>query len=68
MEGLEIDKPPFFDGVHFLYWKNLMECYIQSIDFDLWDIILDGFSCKPKLFKLVPLLITFICTKLFKFL
>ena len=48
MEGLEIDKPPFFDGVHFLYWKTLMECYIQSIDFDLWDIILDGFSLKPK--------------------
>ena len=47
MEGLEIDKPPFFDSVHFLYWKTLMECYIQSIDFDLWDIILDGFSCKP---------------------
>ena len=25
-----------------------MECYIQSIDFDLRDIILDGFSYKPK--------------------
>ena len=45
MEGFEIDKPPFFDGIHFDYWKFRMEVYIQSIDLDLWDIILDGFSC-----------------------
>ena len=49
LEGFEIDKPPFFDGVHFDFWKTRMECYLQSIDLDLWDIVLDGFSSKPKL-------------------
>jgi hypothetical protein len=48
MEGFETDKPPFFDGMHFVYWKARMEFYMQSIDLDLWDVVLDGFSSRPK--------------------
>jgi hypothetical protein len=26
-----VDKPPFFDGMNYLYWKICMSAYLQSI-------------------------------------
>ncbi|GAV60847.1 DUF4219 domain-containing protein [Cephalotus follicularis] len=36
---------PFFDGNNFNKWKNKMTSFIQSLDYDLWDVIVIG----PKL-------------------
>ncbi|KAL4368061.1 hypothetical protein GQ457_05G030480 [Hibiscus cannabinus] len=37
-----IDKPPYFNGEHYAYWKNMMMFFIKADDFHLWDIIEDG--------------------------
>ncbi|GAV58426.1 zf-CCHC domain-containing protein/DUF4219 domain-containing protein/UBN2 domain-containing protein, partial [Cephalotus follicularis] len=35
-------KPPFFDGNNYSHWKAKMTIFIQALDFNLWDIIIDG--------------------------
>ncbi|KAK8508418.1 hypothetical protein V6N12_020199 [Hibiscus sabdariffa] len=37
-----IDKPPFFNGEHYAYWKNRMMFFIKAKHFQLWDIVEDG--------------------------
>ena len=41
-EGLSTIKPPFFNGIDFNYWKSRMECFLKSIDYDLWYIVIYG--------------------------
>ncbi|GAV71767.1 LOW QUALITY PROTEIN: zf-CCHC domain-containing protein/DUF4219 domain-containing protein/UBN2 domain-containing protein, partial [Cephalotus follicularis] len=33
---------PFFDGNNYGHWKAKMTIFIQALDFNLWDIIIDG--------------------------
>ncbi|GAV71272.1 DUF4219 domain-containing protein/UBN2 domain-containing protein, partial [Cephalotus follicularis] len=33
---------PFFDGNNYCYWKAKMTIFIQSLDYSLWDLIVDG--------------------------
>ncbi|KAK8660034.1 hypothetical protein V6N13_050970 [Hibiscus sabdariffa] len=37
-----IDKPPFFNGEHYAYWKNRMMFFIKAKDFHLWYVFEDG--------------------------
>ncbi|GAV78058.1 DUF4219 domain-containing protein/UBN2 domain-containing protein [Cephalotus follicularis] len=37
-----ISKPPFFDGRNYSHWKAKMTIFIQSLDHNLWDLIVDG--------------------------
>jgi len=37
-----INYPPIFDGTRFSLWKCRLKSFIQSIDFDFWNIITDG--------------------------
>ena len=37
-----INCPPIFDGINFSLWKCRVKSFIQSIDFDFWDIIMYG--------------------------
>ena len=37
-----ITCPPIFDGTNFSLSKCKMKSFIQSIDFDFWNIITDG--------------------------
>ncbi|GAV77207.1 DUF4219 domain-containing protein/UBN2 domain-containing protein [Cephalotus follicularis] len=39
---MSISKPPFFDGNNYSHWKAKMTIFIQALDFNLWDIIIDG--------------------------
>ncbi|GAV73189.1 DUF4219 domain-containing protein/UBN2 domain-containing protein [Cephalotus follicularis] len=39
---MSISKPPFFDGNNYSDWKAKMTIFIQALDFNLWDIIIDG--------------------------
>lgn len=33
------NQPPFFDGIHYNYWKARIMIYVQSIDYNIWEII-----------------------------
>ena len=50
IEGHSINKPPFFYGNNYTYWKCRMIIYLKSINFKLWDIIINGF---PKMINLI---------------
>ena len=41
-EGQSLSRPPLFNGENYPYWKKRMENFIQSVDLEMWDIILDG--------------------------
>ncbi|XP_038697229.1 uncharacterized protein LOC119994963 [Tripterygium wilfordii] len=38
-EGLSMNRPPFFNGKDYGFWKTRMRIFIRSIDLDLWDVI-----------------------------
>ena len=44
MEGQSITRPPFFNGNDYGYWKIRMTIYLQQMDFDIWNIIKDGYK------------------------
>ena len=44
VEGQSINRPPFFDGLNYNYWKCRMVIYLKSINFELWDIVVNGFA------------------------
>ena len=35
-------KPPFFNGSDFNYWKSRMDCFLKSINYDIWYIVMNG--------------------------
>ncbi|GAV61075.1 DUF4219 domain-containing protein/UBN2 domain-containing protein [Cephalotus follicularis] len=41
-ESQNISKSPFFDGNNYGHWKAKMTIFIQSLDYNLWDLIVDG--------------------------
>ena len=47
LEGFSTTKPPFFNGTDFNYWKTnycktRIDCYLKSIDYDIWYIDMHG--------------------------
>lgn len=40
--GMHVETPPLFDGHHFDEWKMRMEVFLQTKDYDLWEIIRQG--------------------------
>ncbi|GAV72230.1 DUF4219 domain-containing protein/UBN2 domain-containing protein [Cephalotus follicularis] len=40
-ESHNISKPPYFDGNNYSHWKAKMAFFIQSLDYNLWDLIVD---------------------------
>ena len=38
-EGHSTQRPPLFDGSNYNYWKCRMRIYLQSISYDLWNIV-----------------------------
>ncbi|MCQ7416375.1 hypothetical protein NP118_23500, partial [Salmonella enterica] len=47
-DSQSITKPPFFNGTNYSYWKNRMRFFLLSIDYDLWDIVEEGFKIPTK--------------------
>ncbi|GAV75152.1 DUF4219 domain-containing protein/UBN2 domain-containing protein, partial [Cephalotus follicularis] len=35
---------PYFDGNNYSHWKAKMTIFIQSLDYNLWDLIVDGLN------------------------
>ncbi|GAV58877.1 DUF4219 domain-containing protein/UBN2 domain-containing protein [Cephalotus follicularis] len=54
-ESQSLYSPPYFDGENYGHWKTRMTIFIQALNYNLWDIIMDGpttiVDCKgvPKL-------------------
>ncbi|GAV81971.1 DUF4219 domain-containing protein/UBN2 domain-containing protein, partial [Cephalotus follicularis] len=42
LEGSSITGPPFFDGNNYSFWKTRMTIFLQSLDYQLWHIIVNG--------------------------
>ncbi|KAL4280283.1 hypothetical protein GQ457_03G006520 [Hibiscus cannabinus] len=47
-EGRSITCPPLFKGDTYFQWCHQMEFFIKALDFDLWEIIEEGFVEGPK--------------------
>ncbi|GAV87378.1 zf-CCHC domain-containing protein/DUF4219 domain-containing protein, partial [Cephalotus follicularis] len=42
LEGSSISRPPLFDGINYSFWKTRMTIFLQSLDYQLWHIIVNG--------------------------
>ncbi|KAL4308933.1 hypothetical protein GQ457_01G009500 [Hibiscus cannabinus] len=47
-EGRSITCPPLFKGDSYFQWCHQMVFFIKALDFDLWEIIKEGFVEGPK--------------------
>ncbi len=41
-EGQSINRPPLFSGNNYSYWKNRMKNFVQSNDYAVWRVIING--------------------------
>ena len=49
IESFVKNRPPFFMGINYPYWKTKMTWFLQSIDLDVWDVIEDDLTFPSKL-------------------
>ncbi|GMI69743.1 hypothetical protein HRI_000643600 [Hibiscus trionum] len=47
-EGRSISCPPLFKGEAYFQWANIMKFFIKSQDYEVWDIVEDGYLEAPK--------------------
>ncbi|KAK8984541.1 hypothetical protein V6N11_047762 [Hibiscus sabdariffa] len=47
-KGCYILCPLLFEGEAYFQWSNVIKYFIQAQDFEVWDIIEDGFMDFPK--------------------
>ena len=43
-EHHSITRPSMFNGTDYTYWKTRMRIFLISIDFELWNIVENGFQ------------------------
>ena len=41
-EGQSINRPSLFNRKNYTYWKARMRIFIQALDYNLWNIIVNG--------------------------
>ena len=41
-DGASINKPPFFCGLNYQFWKVRMKIFVESLDKGIWDAIENG--------------------------
>ena len=49
IEIFATNRPPFFTGTDYPYWKTKMTWFLQSTDLDVWDVIEDDLTFPSKL-------------------
>ena len=49
IESFAANKPPFFTGTNYPYWKTKMAQFLQSTNLDIWGVIEDGPTFPSKL-------------------
>ncbi|KAL4298027.1 hypothetical protein GQ457_12G015480 [Hibiscus cannabinus] len=47
-EGSSISCPPVFKGEAYFQWSNIMKYFIEAQDFEVWEIIEEGYLEAPK--------------------
>ena len=50
IESFTTNRPPFFTGIDYPYWKTKMTWFLQSTDLDLQDVLENGPTFPSKLF------------------
>ncbi|KAL6521579.1 hypothetical protein OROGR_018148 [Orobanche gracilis] len=48
VEGLALNRPPFFDGSNYMTWNKNMSIFIRAYDIEIWKIICLGPKVPPK--------------------
>ena len=43
-ESHAVNRPPFFTGSNYTYWKVKMRAFLQSIDERVWEQVVNGLS------------------------
>jgi hypothetical protein len=41
-EGASTNRPPFFNGDNYSFWKIKMQAWVEGIDVAVWDAIEEG--------------------------
>ena len=49
IESFAKNRPPFFLGINYPYWKTKMTWFLQSTNLDVWDVIKDDPTFPSKL-------------------
>ena len=42
------ERFPIFDGNDYLYWKGRLRIRLQAINYDLWQIVEDGYTIQQQ--------------------
>jgi len=42
VEGVSINRPPMFGGLNYAFWKIRMKFFMESIDIEIWDAVVNG--------------------------
>ena len=43
-EGCSSVRPPLFDGTNYGYWKVRMTIFLQSMDLEIWRVVLEKYQ------------------------
>ena len=54
VEGGNINRPPFFDGTNYAYWKERLKAFLISIDERVWQSIEIGWVNPTEILGDVP--------------
>jgi hypothetical protein len=49
-EILSLSKSPYFDGTNYAFWKIIMKLYLQSLGYDVWESIKNGYETSTNTF------------------
>ena len=41
-EGHSVNKPPYFNGFDYAYWKNWMHVFLRAQDHQIWKVVSKG--------------------------
>ena len=41
-EGHSINRPPFFNGLDYSYWKNRMQVFLRAQNYEIWKVVEAG--------------------------
>ncbi|MQM19400.1 hypothetical protein Taro_052405 [Colocasia esculenta] len=41
-EGHSINRPPYFDGSNYTYWKNRMHVFLRAQNYEIWKVVSNG--------------------------
>ncbi|XP_061351548.1 uncharacterized protein LOC133296561 [Gastrolobium bilobum] len=44
LEGGSTNRPPFFNGIDYPYWKTRMQIFLESVDLKIWYSVEEGYQ------------------------